>query len=128
MSYRIVEHPSDVGFELEAETLPALLDAAVRALADVCTGGDPPPPTESRPAPALDGEPEPDVVRLLEACLLELDADDWLAVGYRDGELLGAPLAAEARANGTHVKAITWHHLSVAQTPDGWRATVFVDL
>jgi SHS2 domain-containing protein len=125
--YRIVEHPSDVGFELWGATFPELADAAVRALAAVCTGGQLPPAVDERPAPPISPD-EAGLVALLESCLVELDAEDWLAVGYRDGHLVGAPLPADARENGTHVKAITWHHLGVEQRAEGWRGSVVVDL
>lgn len=125
--YRVVEHPSDVGFEAWAPSFDALLDAAVAALADIETGGVAPSGTERRPV-VVDGEPEDRLVRLLEECLILLDTEDWLAVGFADGALRGEPLSPDARAAGTHVKAVTWHQLAVEQRADGWHATVFVDL
>jgi SHS2 domain-containing protein len=69
-------------------------------------------------------------VDVLEQCLVWLDTEDWLATGVdAAGEnLVGTPLSEEARETGTHVKAITWHQLAVAQGEAGWSATVFVDL
>lgn len=135
----IVAHPADVGFTATGETFLDLLDEVVAALAEVESGGDLPSATERRPLPETEGEPEDRVVRVLEHCLFLLDTEDWLAVGVRtdgasgdgasgNGVLCGAALSAEARAEGTHVKAITWHQLAVVQDADGWRATVFVDL
>lgn len=127
MSFTILEHPSDVGFEAHGATFEALADACVQALAAICAGGDIPPGVERRPVPTVEAE-EGGLVALLERCLLELDAEDWLAVGYTRGFLRGAAWSGAARANGTHVKAITWHHLSVRQDVSGWHATVYVDL
>jgi SHS2 domain-containing protein len=126
-SYRLIAHPSDVGFEASGATLDELLDASVAALAEIESGGPPPAGTETRPVAAA-GTPEERLVGTLEACLVCLDVEDWLAVGFADGALRGLPLTAEARAEGTHVKAVTWHQLRVEQRADGWHATVFVDL
>jgi SHS2 domain-containing protein len=125
--YRIVEHPSDVGFEAWGASYEDLVDASIAALAEIESGAAAPAGTEQRPV-VLEGPPEERLVRILEQCLVLLDTEDWLAVGLTDGSLRGEPLSDEARAAGTHVKAVTWHHLKVAQDADGWRATVFVDL
>jgi SHS2 domain-containing protein len=39
-----------------------------------------------------------------------------------------APREEAAYDGGTQVKAITYHRLAVEQTPDGWSATVYVDV
>ena len=124
----IVEHPADVGFTATGATFLELLDEVVAALAEVESGGDPPAGTELRPLPDLNGEPEDTLVRVLEHCLFLLDTEDWLAVGVSDGALCGDALSADARAAGTHVKAVTWHQLAVVQNAHEWHATVFVDL
>lgn len=130
--YRIVAHPSDVGFEAEAEDLRSLIDTSIRALADIETGGQIPDRTSERPLrppdPAASAEER--LMEALEQCLFWLDAEDWIALGVsEDGRaLLGCELTEEARAEGTHVKAITWHHFEVREGPQGWSAVVFVDL
>lgn len=133
--YRIVPHASDVGFEAWGPDEPALHDAAVRALAEIVSGGAAPAPESARPLapPPPDAPAEERLMSVLEACLVEIDADDWLPVGTRtepSGEevLLGAPLPPEARSEGTHVKAVTWHGLSVTAAPEGLRARVLLDL
>lgn len=126
--HRIVAHPADVGFEAWGPDEAALHDAAVRALADVVTGGAVPAATEARPLEADGAALEDRLVRVLEACLVELDVDDWLAVGVGGEGLVGAPLPAEARAGGTHVKAVTWHGLRVERDGEMLRAWVILDL
>lgn len=133
MSYRILPHPSDVGFEARADDFVVLLDRAVRALSDIETGGQIPDAIDTRPIPEADPEetPEERVVSVLEHCLFLLDTEDWLVTGVDpSGErLLGAQLTPDARAAGVHVKAITWHQLAVAHVPGvGWSAVVFVDI
>lgn len=136
-TYAILAHPADVGFSVESQgtgpdSFIALLGGAVRALADVETGGHVPAPTDERPLREAypDAAPDERVVDVLEQCLVWLDTEDWLATGVsEDGKkLLGTELSEEAREAGTHVKAITWHQLSVVQDASGWKATVFVDL
>jgi SHS2 domain-containing protein len=131
-TYQILPHPADVGMAVEASSFLHLLDGCVRALADIETGGAVPAPDSERPL--TDAHPdatfEERVVDVLEQCLIWLDTEDWLATGVdATGEnLVGTPLSEEARETGTHVKAITWHQLAVAQGEAGWSATVFVDL
>jgi SHS2 domain-containing protein len=127
-SFRLLDHPSDVGFEATGATWEELLDGSVRALAAIQTGDAIPAPVDARPAPVDSEDPESALVGLLEACVARLDAEDWLAVGWRAGELAGACLSDAEREVGTHVKAITWHQLAVERTEQGWRAVVYVDL
>ena len=95
-TYAILAHPSDVGFSVESQgtgpkSFIALLDGAVRALADIETGGHIPAPTDERPLREAHPEAAPDdrVVDVLEQCLVWLDTEDWLAVGVsEDGKKL----------------------------------------
>jgi SHS2 domain-containing protein len=125
--YRVLPHPSDVGVEAWGPDFASALDQAVRGLADIECGGLVPAPTEERPLPPVP-EDEDGLVLALERCLLELDADGWLAVGVRDGALAGTPMPDTAREAGTHVKAVTWHQLAVTREVDGVRAVVYLDL
>ena len=127
-SFRLLDHPSDVGFEALGSTWEELLDGSVRALAAVQTGGSIPAAADRRAHGVVDDDPESALVSVLESCVALLDAEDWLAVGVVDGELAGVPLTDVEREVGTHVKAITWHQLKVEQTTEGWRAVVYVDL
>jgi SHS2 domain-containing protein len=128
-SFRLLDHPSDVGFEARGATWEELLDAAVQALAAIQTGGSLPAAADRRPHGVEDQDPEGALVSVLEACVALLDAEDWLAVGVRGDELLGVALTDAEREVGTHCKAITWHQLAVERTAEGgWRAVVYVDL
>lgn len=40
----------------------------------------------------------------------------------------GEPVDFDRHQMSNEVKAITYHHLTVEQTPDGWRAEVIVDI
>lgn len=129
----ILEHTADVGFRATGGTWEEALDAAVRGLATIEAGGRLPEPTGER-AVSFDAEDdESAVVGLLEECLYQIDAKGWLACGAAircaggrcEGVLRGAELPGEAVL---HVKAITWHGLSVERGPETTVITVFLDI
>ena len=133
--FTILPHPADVGLRAWGVDLPTALDQAVRALATIELSGEPPSGGERREV-ELQGSPEELLVELLEECLYLLDAEDWLAVGAQlryvngvlTGALLGLPFRPEAHDDGVHVKAITWHQLSVEWNSDGVALVVYLDI
>jgi SHS2 domain-containing protein len=65
------------------------------------------------------------------------DGEGWLFSDFRVGLEGDTELVAEARGEeldlSRHemkllVKAITYHQLALEQTPEGWRAQVYVDI
>lgn len=134
--YSILAHPADVGLRARGPDLSGALDRAVAALACIELGTPPPPPTERRALRVEADDDEGLTVALLEECLFHLDADDWLAVGAAlrrapgalEGELLGGPFDPALAADGVHVKAITWHELSILHDADGVTLTLYVDI
>lgn len=135
-SHEPLAHPSDIGFVARGPDVAGALAECVRALADVITGGGPVEPRDRRVVTVAGGDEER-VVALLEECLFELDAHGWLAgdaeVGDDDGErltltLLGEVFDPDRHGEGVHVKAVTWHGLSVARDGEGVAITVFVDI
>jgi len=136
MPYRILPHPADIGLRAEGTDLPAALDQAVAALAEIQAGaavaGE-----EERPVHLDSDDVESLVVDLLEECLYHVDAHDWLAAGARlvvredadgthaEGVLRGAAVPG---GGGMHVKAITWHQLSVERVEAGAVVTVYLDI
>lgn len=129
----ILEHTADVGFRATGGTWEEALDAAVRGLATIEAGGRLPMPTGERPVSFEAEDDESAVVGLLEECLYRVDAEGWLAVGAEvrcqggrcEGLLRGAELPGEA---ALHVKAITWHGLSVERGPDATTISVILDI
>lgn len=130
----ILEHTADVGFRARGRSFEEALDAAVRGLATVELGEHLPESTDER---AVEGEAEDDealVVSLLEECLYLVDAEGWVALGASvrrteptrwEARLRGAPLPTDAVL---HVKAITWHGLSVRRSRDDTQITVYLDI
>ncbi|MGH8459275.1 MAG: archease [Nevskiales bacterium] len=44
------------------------------------------------------------------------------------GEARGEKFSKKRHRSRTYIKAVTYHQLSVKQSPAGWRATVFLDV
>jgi SHS2 domain-containing protein len=134
---RELEHTADLGFEVEAPTLPLLFERAGLALLEVMVD--------------LTG------VEVRERVTLEVAADDldelfhdWLQsllIRFQAGGFVAAELAVEevgartlrAAAGGeridpsrhrfyTEVKGVTYHQLAVRETGAGWWARVIVDV
>jgi len=124
-----------MGLEARGDDLGGALDQAVAALAAMLAGVGQAHPREQRPVTITGEDPEAQVVALLDECLFRLEVHGWLAAGAsleRDaagrlvGQLLGEPFDP-ARHDGTAIKAITWHQLSLVESPAGVTITVTVD-
>jgi SHS2 domain-containing protein len=135
--YRVFDHTADLGLHIEAATQEELFAEAGRALVSVIIG-------------------DINTVNAVEAVDIRLEGDDpiyllfdWLnellylfesrrlVLSQFDVTLTPTGLAADARGEpfdpdrhgvGTEVKAITYHHLAVSETPQGWVAEVIVDI
>ncbi len=135
--WRLVEHPADVGIEARGPDLPAALEQAVTGLAAILTGEAVVKARDSVPVQIQGDGPEEQLMALLEEVLFLLDARGWVAGRATIRELAGTHLTAvftgedfdeERHGAGVHVKAITWHQLSVRQEADGVVLTVIVDV
>ena len=150
-SFEILEHTADVGIRAQGASLEELFEQASRGLAEIIGIWNP-----SSASGTGDGRAEehlidlqaPDLGALLVDWLQEIvyvsdvrdgflsrveanavrDADDEGAEGCAAaGRLWLEPRIGE-QAEGTAVKAITYHRLKVAPTPAGWTAEVFIDV
>jgi SHS2 domain-containing protein len=147
-----LDHTGDVGFELHADTLQALFDAAREALLSELMAAPPAAdpgaaePDGAQPlevrlaAPALDRL----LLRWLDELLflvqvrgrvpasarLTLQATDAPAAGWRlTARLTTVPLDVRAQRWRGEVKAVTYHGLElVADDDGGWRARVVLDV
>jgi SHS2 domain-containing protein len=135
--FEILEHTADVGIKAEAVDLAGLFEAATLGLLDII-GTWAPGPAPSSVDLALEA---PDTGALLVDWLGEVlyvhDSRDAVVTSLdmlevtparAAGRLGIAPRDEAAYEGGTQVKAITYHRLAVEQTPDGWTATVYVDV
>jgi SHS2 domain-containing protein len=141
MTYQALEHTADLGIEVRADTLAGLFADAAAGLYDTITELD-------AIAPQQQGELRVEAAALdlllvawLEELLFRLDAHGelWPLCTVELSEARGGRWTASARCAGerfvagrhavkVQVKAITYHGLEVARTPEGWRARVIFDV
>ena len=150
--FQIVEHTADVGIRVQGDSLEDLFEQAGRGLAVIIGIWSPAPDLR----PNLDARPEQlpidlqadDLGGLLVDWLGEIvymsDVTTGFLTGIKadqvqlpegsatggcrvTGRLWIGPETGE-EAEGTAVKAITYHRLKVAAAPDGWTAEVYVDV
>lgn len=135
--FRVLEHTADVGFEAWGATREEVFSNAARALQDLMVDlGDIQPREEVKVE--VEGE---DAAALLVNWLSQIvylfDAEGWVFHEFEVQHLEDCCLSALARgekfdparhAVKLQVKAVTYHQLALEQTPQGWRARIFVDI
>jgi SHS2 domain-containing protein len=135
--FRILEHTADIGFEAFGRSREEVFANAARALLSIIVDLDSVEPTQevgieraAPDAPSL-------LVDWLSEILYLYDAEGWLLSKFRFDRLEETKLAARARGEKFHpgrhkvnllVKAVTYHQLVLEETPEGWRAQVYVDI
>jgi SHS2 domain-containing protein len=150
-SFRFLDHPADVGFEVRAKSLPEIFAGAALALCDYGWDLATIRPQRSLTLRARAATLEDLLYSWLAEILFLTDAEGWVFRAFRVARV--AALAVEGRgaaatqslwevvgeARGekfskkhhrarTYIKAITYHQLAVKETAGGWRATVFLDV
>lgn len=138
--YLVVEHPSDVGFELWAGSRGRLYEDAVLTYYDMLVGLD---RIACRKSAVLEVEGRDDddlMVALLSHCIYMTEVDRMLfreahiEDGANDALRLRMRLEGESIDVDRHpfemgFKAVTYHYLEVARQPGGrWRARVVFDI
>ena len=140
--FEILEHTADVGIRAEAVDLSGVFEQATLGLLDIVGTW--------APSSGAGGGREEQVEVAIEADDVGALLVDWLGevlwvVDSRDavvatleltevtqkraaGRLGIAPRDESAYEGGTQVKAITYHQLAVEEGPEGWAATVYVDV
>jgi SHS2 domain-containing protein len=136
--YRLIDHTGDLAILVRARSLPGLYDACTRALFDVILDVRTVEPRETivvRVEGAVDGEDL--LVRYLSELLFLHDARSWLfcraravvlGTDHLEIEVAGEPFDAERHAIERQVKAVTYHHLLLAESRDGFTARLVLDL
>lgn len=135
--YRVLEHTADVGFEAWGATREEAFASAACALQDLMVDLTAIAPREEMVL-RIEGEDAPALlVNWLSHILYLFDAEGRVFHDFKVQRLEDRALEAVAhgekfdRALHTvklQVKAITYHQLALEQTPEGWRARVFVDI
>ncbi len=135
--YETFEHTADLGLRARAATLDELFADMARALTATLVEDVAAIQPQETVRLRIDGD---DLVYLLfdwlNEVLYRFDAEGWLAADFAvrvaddglDAELRGEPVDPSRHRLDHEVKAITYHGLTVARTPDGWLAEVIVDI
>jgi SHS2 domain-containing protein len=136
-SVREFAHTADIGFEVEAPTLPALFERAALGLAATIAELDGVAARERRTVAVRADDRIVLLHDFLHAILLLAQVDGFLisAIEVQDAgdAAVGAVVLGEPIDPGRHrlhgeVKAVTWHGLTVEPTAAGWRAWVLLDV
>jgi SHS2 domain-containing protein len=134
-----IDHTADLGLDLRGATPAAVLEAALRGLAHVLFGGDPPrlePREERRIVLAADSWAEL-LKAWLEGLYRLLEDERFLPSDVRferveptglEAVVIGACPPREAIAEASELKAVTYHQLSFAREGEHWRARVIFDV
>jgi len=136
-TYRIFDHTADMGMEISGKTLQALYANAGHAVFDVMTDLSRVRTAESRIL-KIEGMNREDLLvnylreilylfngekLLLKKCIVtDIDAQRLT------GKVSGERFDSEKHRINKEIKAVTYHQLSVEQTPHGWRARVIFDV
>ena len=135
--FEILEHTADVGIKAHAIDLPGVFEQATLGLLDIIGTWAPAPSGEPVELEVEANDPGALLVDWLEEVLYVLDSRDAVVTSLEMLEVTpgraAGRLAIRSRddatyGGGTQVKAITYHRLEVAETAEGWTATVYVDV
>ncbi len=139
--HRLFEHTADLGIEAWAPALAGLLAEAAHGLLETIYDRERVAGTERRAIAVLGDDEEDLVVRFLEELHFRFETERF---AYREvarvavdaahrplsaeAELDGEPFDAERHGYRCAVKAVTYHGLEVARTPEGLRARIILDI
>ncbi len=135
--FRILEHTADVGFEAFGPTREEVFANAARALFFLMVDLESIEPRTPVAIMEKNSDPASLLVDWLSQLLYLCDGEGWLFSEFHPGFRSDTELVAEARGEkfdpARHhwkllVKAITYHQLALEQTPQGWRAQIYVDI
>lgn len=135
--FEIIEHPADVGFIAHGRALEELFENAALALLTLACELDAVEERESRLVEATGADNEALLYGWLAEILAVADAEQLvfhradvtsIGEGRVRGTLFGEAFDKARHSAGTYIKAVTYHQFRVEQTPDGWRAQVYLDV
>ena len=140
MPFRFLDHTGDVAFEVEAESLPRLVEEAVAAFAAILTESEGLAASEERQIEVVSAAPDLALLDLLEELLYLFEVDGFLPV--RAAALVDEPagrvrlraaVAGQRRDPARHplkvlIKAVTYHGLVVEPRGRLWFGRVVFDI
>lgn len=134
--FREFEHTGDIGIELTAPTRGELFQRAAIALASLLVETSSVEQAEQREvaiAAGTDSDLMHDLLTEL-LCLFTVEGFVWSDASVKEADgSLRVTLRGERFDPARHpfrgeIKAVTYHQLMVASSPDGWRARVIFDV
>ncbi len=135
--FEIIEHPADVGCIAHGATLEELFANAALALVTLACDPAGIAEREQRDIAATGADTEALLYAWLAEILAVADAErlvfrrvevSELTASRVRGAAYGEPFDKQKHRAGTYIKAVTYHQFHVEQTPQGWRAQVFLDV
>lgn len=133
----MLEHTADVGLRVHGHSLSELFSNAGLGLMALAIEPQEIQSREPLPLSASGSDAEQLLVNWLSEILYHMDAEGWMFARFtiKDcsltsivGEGWGERRDPAMRSRAVAVKAVTYHQLSVTQTPTGWQATVYFDI
>ena len=135
--FELIEHTADIGIEAIGDSLAETFENAAYGMFSVMADI-----AGMSPSRTIEVRVEADdLPTLLHAWLAELiyrfDAENVLPVQFKVERLTETsltanvgvrPIVADIEWIGPAIKAVTYHQLTVEQTPDGWRTRVIFDV
>jgi protein archease len=134
--FREFEHTGDLGIELNAPTRGELFRRACIALAFVLVEANEVQETERREV-TIEAATDPDLMHDLLTellCLFTVDGFIWRDASVKEADrslhvtLKGEQFDPNRHSLSGEIKAVTYHELIVASSPEGWRARVIFDV
>ena len=136
-AFRVLEHTADIGFEAFGKTREEVFANAGRALQSLMVDLNSIVPRDEIQIKVEGADPAGLLVNWLSEILYRIDAEcrlfnDFSINSISDRSLSavswGEPFDRARHQVNLQVKAITYHQLALDETPDGWRAQVYVDI
>ena len=136
-AFEILEHPADIGFRVRGPSLAALFENAALAMVSIACEVEKVRPAAEFPFSATGADTELLLVNWLSEVLWWSDAKRIAFREFRVGQIdaahvsgigLGEPWDPARHRAKLIIKAVTYHQLKVAETPEGWLAEVFLDV
>jgi SHS2 domain-containing protein len=137
LPYRIFEHTADLGMEIYGNDVADLFRNAACALADVLTDRSRVEGRESKEIAAEGNDREELFVNFLREIVALFNGDEWLLNEcmihsvdntHLHATVTGEPFARERHTVEVEIKAVTYHHVEVRDTPQGWVGKVVCDV
>lgn len=135
--FEILEHTADIGFRAWGRTVAELFETAAEAMASIALELEEISPRIEYPLSAAGADTEALLVNWLSEVLYWMDGEriafrrfrvDRITPERVEGAGAGEPCDPARHHARIIVKAVTYHQLRVTETPEGWRAEVYLDI